>query len=303
MSCAKCGESFDGQSDVVVCPECGAPHHRECWKELGHCACEDKHGDGYEWQPEKMYIGDVTLLKNGTPAPSEENLSERVMCPRCGRMTKKSEKYCEFCGYYMYDEEDPFAENEKPGNLEELFPYDPAEPLDGVPAGDIKRFVGNMWIYYIPRFVRMSRSRMPVTFNFTACLMHGFWFVSRKMYLPGILLIMTMTGTSLVQAYFASIIKSLSANELSLVSMLSLMISCLEIILMILCGLFGNRLYMRYCAKKVKSINAEATAKNVGAEEFNRQLEEKGGVALLPALSMILCYLAILYISERGFLF
>ncbi len=303
MSCVKCGEPFDEQSDVVVCPECGAPHHRECWKELGHCACEDKHAEGYEWQPEKMYIGDVKLTDESARTYSDTDSDERVICPNCGRRTTKSEKYCEYCGYYMYEEKAPFSEAAMPDNLEELFPFDPAEPLDGVPAGDIKRFVGNMWIYYIPRFVRMARSKLPVSFNFTAFFMHGFWFVSRRMYLPGILMIMAVTGTSLVQAYFSSIFSSLSGNKLAVVSMLSLLLSGLEFILMIVSGLFGNRIYMRYCAKRVKKINAQVTARNADAEEFNRELDEKGGITLLPAFSMVLCYLAILYISERGILF
>lgn len=303
MSCVGCGEPFDEKSDVVVCPECGAPHHRECWKELGHCACEDKHGEGYEWQPEKIYIGDVRISPGIGQDSSDQSQDGRVICPQCGRSTKKSEKYCEYCGYYIYEDDAPFFEEKTSGNLNELFPFDPAEQLDGVPAGDMKRFVGNMWIYYIPRFVRMSRSKMPLSFNFTAFFMHGFWFVSRRMYLPGILLIMSVTGTSLIQAYFASIINGLSGNRLALVSMISALLSALEFIMMIFSGLFGNRIYMWFCARKVKNINARATARHADADEFNRELEEKGGVTLLPAVSMTVCYLAILYILEKGFLF
>ena len=29
-TCPVCGETFQNGDDVVVCPECGAPHHREC---------------------------------------------------------------------------------------------------------------------------------------------------------------------------------------------------------------------------------------------------------------------------------
>ena len=38
LPCAVCGKEFDENSDVVVCPVCGTPHHRECYKQLGHCA-------------------------------------------------------------------------------------------------------------------------------------------------------------------------------------------------------------------------------------------------------------------------
>ena len=91
-ACVACGEAFDETSDIVVCPECGAPHHRECWKELGHCACEEKHGEGFEWQPEKRYFGinDAFAADAERPAGSEDAV---VICPNCGRKTKKSEKY------------------------------------------------------------------------------------------------------------------------------------------------------------------------------------------------------------------
>ena len=34
-----------------VCPECGTPHHRACYRELGHCAHQALHGDGYAFTP------------------------------------------------------------------------------------------------------------------------------------------------------------------------------------------------------------------------------------------------------------
>lgn len=43
VPCAKCGKPFTEDDDVVVCPDCGAPHHRSCYLELGHCARQDQH--------------------------------------------------------------------------------------------------------------------------------------------------------------------------------------------------------------------------------------------------------------------
>lgn len=303
LSCAKCGEPFDEKSDVVVCPECGAPHHRECWKETGHCACEEMHSEDYEWQPEKMYVGDIKLPPDDVKSTSGAEDDKLIHCPRCGKETHASQKYCEYCGYYMYEEEDPFAKSDGVDHLEELFPFDPSEKIQGVPAGDLKRFVGNMWIYYIPRFVRMSRSKSPVSFNFTAFFTHGFWFISRRMYFPGILMILSVMCSSLYQAYFASVFEGLSGNRLAVGSMISMILSGLEIIIMIISGLFGNRFYMNFCAKRVKKINAQVAAKKGGADEFNRELEANGGVTMLPAFSMVICYLAIMYITEKGILF
>ena len=45
--CPVCGETFKPGDDVVVCPECGAPHHRECYEQLGHCCFEEKHSNNF----------------------------------------------------------------------------------------------------------------------------------------------------------------------------------------------------------------------------------------------------------------
>ena len=203
----------------------------------------------------------------------------------------------------MYEQTDSFEKNELDSQLDELFPFDSAELIEGVPAGDMKRFVGRMWIYYIPKFIRMSRTKSPVSFNFTAFLTHGLWFISRGMYFTGIMILLIVTGTSAFQTYFSMISETLPKNQLAVLSMISIIISGIEFMIMILSGLFGNRLYMTYCSKKIKRINAEATAKKADAEEFNRALEINGGISMIPVISIGICFLAILYILERGNLF
>ena len=42
--CPVCNNQFTEDDDVVVCPECGTPHHRECYIQNGNCANADKHG-------------------------------------------------------------------------------------------------------------------------------------------------------------------------------------------------------------------------------------------------------------------
>lgn len=302
MSCAACEQPFDADSDIVICPECGAPHHRDCWKAAGQCACVAKHADGYEWEPARIVIGGSkeTSVTESATAQSEE---ERIVCPICGNETAKSEKYCERCGYYLAHDrdgayaEDPFAD------FEGLFDFDNSESIEGVPAGDVKRFVGGMWMYYIPRFIRMTRKQGSLTFNFTAFLMHGLWFISRKMYTIGVLLTLMMTGISCYQIYFYSVSENMTGERLLFFTSLYIMFSGIEFLVMILSGVFGNKIYMKFCAKRIKKINAQATAQHATAEQFNEAMEEEGGVAVLQTLSVSICYLAVLYILERGFLF
>ncbi|MBQ2799672.1 MAG: hypothetical protein IJF09_09825, partial [Ruminiclostridium sp.] len=53
--CPICGVAFKEADDVVVCPDCGAPYHRACYKEQGDCSYSDKHG-GYSWKGDKQIL-------------------------------------------------------------------------------------------------------------------------------------------------------------------------------------------------------------------------------------------------------
>lgn len=48
--CPVCDKQFKKGDDVVVCPECGAPHHRECYEKEGHCHFADKHGADFSFE-------------------------------------------------------------------------------------------------------------------------------------------------------------------------------------------------------------------------------------------------------------
>ena len=50
MTCQVCQKEFQKGDDIVVCPECGTPVHRECWKQLGHCVNEYRHGTGWSFE-------------------------------------------------------------------------------------------------------------------------------------------------------------------------------------------------------------------------------------------------------------
>ena len=47
--CPVCGKPLAEGDDVVVCPVCATPQHRECWMENGRCANDDLHASGYIW--------------------------------------------------------------------------------------------------------------------------------------------------------------------------------------------------------------------------------------------------------------
>ena len=52
--CPVCDKQFKKGDDVVVCPECGTPHHRECYEKEGHCHFADRHGADFSFEKEQQ---------------------------------------------------------------------------------------------------------------------------------------------------------------------------------------------------------------------------------------------------------
>lgn len=54
QKCPVCNKEFETDADIVVCPVCGTPHHRDCYKQNGECGNNEKHCEGYRWEPESL---------------------------------------------------------------------------------------------------------------------------------------------------------------------------------------------------------------------------------------------------------
>ena len=87
ISCPICKKPLQKDEDVVVCPECGAPYHRKCYMETGHCIFPELHATGQSWKPEKV------------DADGREESSSQVntkICPRCGGENPSDGLFCKF---------------------------------------------------------------------------------------------------------------------------------------------------------------------------------------------------------------
>ena len=51
--CAVCEAYLFEDDDVVCCPICGAPHHRDCYSAVGHCGLEKYHGTDLQYKAEE----------------------------------------------------------------------------------------------------------------------------------------------------------------------------------------------------------------------------------------------------------
>lgn len=243
LKCPVCGKAFAANDDIVVCPDCGAPYHRECYAQTGKCVFADRHGTPDAWAPPKA-----------EPEPNEQESSKR--CPRCGSLNSESALFCEHCGQSLtvnqQDFQDfppnggfpqnngfpqsggfpqngtPFPPNQPGGFPQGGFPgqpipfifdpmggVNPAEPLDDVPAGDIAKLVQNNTQYYLPAFMNLKRFRHN-RFNFAAFLFSGGWLLYRKQYKLGSIFTSIMAVLSLISTYLTLNFSQPTLNSLLL---------------------------------------------------------------------------------------
>lgn len=76
--CVLCKKTFTDEDDIVVCPECGSPHHRGCYKIQNKCANEFLHAESAHWtasfQPKEEELAEPQEAPNeaetfGIPRP------------------------------------------------------------------------------------------------------------------------------------------------------------------------------------------------------------------------------------------
>ena len=186
QTCDVCGMLFDKYSDIVTCPECGTPHHRDCWHTIGHCINEEKHGTGFEWQPVK-----------------KETAAEGVTCSHCHAVMPAGTLFCENCGHAMTQAgaENNGQQSQTAGQPNvQIFGIpgmmgvsisqtdlnrinnELAGEIDGVPVRDIAAYIGPNAQYYIYKFRRMISNPKYRPFNGAAFLFAPLWFLFRKMW-------------------------------------------------------------------------------------------------------------------------
>ena len=169
--CAVCSAYLFEEDDVVCCPICGAPHHRECYNKIGHCGLEDAHGTENEY---KKPAEDGAQLQK-TEAEKPEN--EGSVCRRCGMPVEEDARFCPHCATPI-GEEIPFGA--MPYTIR--FDFDKkAEIQKDVTAGDAARVVSVNPFRYIPKFLTLSEGKK-TSWNWASFLLPHAWFAYRKMY-------------------------------------------------------------------------------------------------------------------------
>ena len=326
--CPVCDKYFHEGDDVVVCPDCGTPHHRECYEINNKCANETLHGENFEYK------------SNNSNA---ENKSE-TNCKYCGFPNDKDAFFCSKCGAPIdaknntqnkqsnnttYND----RQQENKAGYSPPFSMDMMDPLAGVPkdfdlgdgvtAGEAAKYVKQNTPYFIRIFTNIknfSKSK----FNFAAAIFTGGYLLYRKMYKLGAVIASIQAAIMLLTLYIAyctdyttianhisglnasatgsnmetfnslmEYISTLSVGQIFLIILPSIF-EIINIVMMLVIGGCANRLYFAHCKKQIIKIKAE-NAEKIPADE---KLETKGGVNTALAISLLVSYFIINYLPR-----
>lgn len=324
QTCPVCGRHFGEQDDIVTCPECGAPHHRACWKSEGHCHFENLHGTDKQWHQQQA----PQSAESGAAATPKKR------CRRCGYDNPEFAEFCAHCGLDLGAEEWQSTPTPPPYERPPVGQYTPphtggyapfaqtplqdpyggvprTETIEGVPVDTIAQLLGPNSAYYLPRFFRMSRGGSKISWNWAAFLLPYNWLLYRKNILLGSLSFVLLSTLSLFSASLLSQLETAlgvstynvmafaeklltSQQGLLMFSIISLL-SFLVLAGRIAVGMFGNYLYMLNILRKAKVLDGASPS------PYDQGFRKTGGVsfalAFVPELITVFVQYVIIILS------
>ncbi len=320
--CTSCGRILTKTDDIVVCPECGSPYHRDCYISEGKCTNIHLHETGESWQP--------------TVNTSQEE-KKKLICPNCGAENDPDAAFCCNCGSPVnmekasggYQRTNTGAYNQNPygngnyqnggyqnGNYQNQNgsyqnqngygrPY--GNPYMGGMGGGFQFFgngaysadyaigdhtvaeysdyVGSNSPYFIPKFVRFEHGKK-WSFNFPAFFFPHIYFFYRKMIPEGIIILLLTAALSIPTLIYYLVmygfIGEAIVNTASFVAIYNVC-SILSYVLSIFAGVFANYIYYRKAKTDLDKLKTEV----IEAGSQREALMSKGGTSMAYAVGAV----------------
>ncbi len=298
--CPVCDKYFHAYDDIVVCPECGAPHHRECFEKENNCFYKDRHSEDFAYWDEDE------------PQP-QDNF---IICKKCNKRNPNGAFFCSYCKNPLNEPENQQENTQIP------FMNSAFDPMGGVEAdallsanvtaGEVSKYVKQNTPYFIRIFYNIKNFAVS-RFNFCAALFTGGYLLYRKQYLLGSVITALMLSINIINSLifssdiymefvnrvytdgtYASAFEYLSqlSYSQSVILMLPGIFLIIKIAVAIVLGCIENRLYFKHCIKKVSKIKSECKDNQTVAEK----LQIEGGVNYPLAISIFVTYMIIDYL-------
>ncbi len=328
MHCGICSNAFSDDDEIVYCPDCGTPMHRECWDENKVCPNQEKHSDGYEWAEAKE-----------SSKTADKPYSDAFVCDICGKELVKGDEIavCPDCGTPVHracweekrkcPNEDKHVDDydwnkahrpkyapptgqqtmtissiEEFSEMIENNPIKSSETGEELTCGGVKQkellhFLGTGRLS-TPRlfmsFMNMANSKRKVSINVFSGFFFPIYFFYRRMTGPGIigsLLMLVLFPVMLdYEAFFSSAVPG--EGTLALASYSYGMLPLIYLIQLIAI-LFTDYFYMKWSVRKILTIRE--SCKELDEREYHEVLESKGSPRLINGIAGVLFFCALIY--------
>lgn len=294
QKCPVCHAYLFDDDDVVFCPVCGAPHHRDCYNAIGHCAFEDKHGT------DEQYDASFYKKEEIKEEPEEKTAeSDVIRCRFCGNEIEKDANFCSHCRAPRENATaNPFGDIKKDTVLE-----------DDVVAEELARFTLINPSRYVKKFFSLNKKNR-ISWNWAAFLFPCEWSLYRKCYRSGILMGVLLVAAALLtmpmekalsqfvldNATYQQMMMLLIENsdKIGLLPMiLSLISGAITLGVRIFAGVFGDYIYRGTAIEHIKEIKASP-------DEKDDLYRKKGGVNIILFL---VAYIVRSYLPAIIFMF
>ncbi|MBP3921461.1 MAG: hypothetical protein J6D27_00680 [Ruminiclostridium sp.] len=262
--CPVCGVAFKESDDIVVCPDCGTPYHRDCYKEQSECVFSDRHGS-YEWKGEKQML---------------KERYESIHTEKMRRLSNTEDDELDMKNINTVEELRE-AMDQRLLRQQKDFPE-----VDGVDAEELVKFCGKNAAYYLPVFRDIINKGQILKLNFSAFIFFPLHCFFRRMNLFGALILFLIMLTMEARILIADTnnILGLAPEMAQLLSVLS---SAAMLAILVFVLMFFNFFYFRFAVKKIKNVKSENAS--YSRREVLHRISEAGRPSLFSGLAFGVC--------------
>ena len=318
--CPVCGKAFEEGDDIVVCPECGTPHHRECYGLAGHCVNEGLHQSGYSfYEDHKPVVNPPEENQYYTPGENQNGFF--------GSAPKDGE---EKSGPFFFSDDTPIVDR--------IYERD-NQTIDGERVADYAAAIRTNAPRFINKFKELEYHHKKVSWNWGAFLFGSLYYFFRKIHKQGVLFFCIACVITAVRDF---LIIKLAPKYLAAVSeianlyvqnkmddamarmqevaklsdtrtaeLILVIFFAVLLVVRIIEALFADVIYKSTVSSMIKSVKsqfengelvqpslfAEQSAELSGEQLKQLYLARKGGVSFLaPMTALLLYYILLTYI-------
>ena len=167
QKCPVCGVAFKSGDDIVTCPECGTPHHRQCYEKIGKCANASLHSTGFVYKRAQEPDTENQQQINQQQNP--------YFIPPHGASVQGGAQQNQN-GYTHIPMNFGNQQGEKAG-----FVFKNDDKIDGVLLSDIITVIGANFLKFISKFKKNKK----MNWNWSAFIFGPYYLFFRKMNGPG----------------------------------------------------------------------------------------------------------------------